>query len=472
MSEPREYAKVQGRLVIVGFGLIGQGTLPLLLRHLNVDPSSITVVTAQTTGLKQLEASGVNFTLQSLTKTNYKEILIPLLSQPGSILVNLSINVSSIALFELAQSVGALYLDTCIEPWEGGYTDTKRTLEDRSNYMFRETALKFRAKDRPTAVIAHGANPGLVSYLVKQALVDVHRDIHGEEIIPQTQKEWAELAKKLDVRTIHIAERDTQIANVQKQIGEFVNTWSVDGFIGEGLQPAELGWGTHERYWPEDGKRHKSGCGAAIYLEQPGAATKVRSWTPTSGPMHAYLITHNEAISIADYFTLRDPTGKATYRPTCHYAYHPCNDAILSLHELAGRQWREQPKKRVMRDEIVSGTDELGVLIAGHARNAYWFGSQLTAEEAGRLAPYNSATSLQVCASVLAGVVWAIENPLEGVVEADEIPYQPMLELISPYLGPLTGVYTDWNPLTNRQWPVEESVDINDPWLFHNIRVW
>ena len=94
MSEPREYAKVQGRLVIVGFGLIGQGTLPLLLRHLNVDPSSITVVTAQTTGLKQLEASGVNFTLQSLTKTNYKEILIPLLSQPGSILVNLSINVS------------------------------------------------------------------------------------------------------------------------------------------------------------------------------------------------------------------------------------------------------------------------------------------------------------------------------------------------------------------------------------------
>lgn len=472
MKEPREYAKVQGRLVIVGFGLIGQGTLPLLLRHLNIDPGSIVVVTAQTTGVKQLEASGVQYVLQPLTPANYKKILVPLLSPAGSILVNLSVNVSSIALVQLAQAVGALYLDTCIEPWEGGYTDNRRTLEDRSNYAFRELALKLRAKDRPTAVIAHGANPGLVSYLLKQALVDVHRDIYGDEPSPQSQLEWAMLAKKLDVRTIHIAERDTQIANVPKEIGEFVNTWSVDGFIGEGLQPAELGWGTHERYWPEDAKRHKSGCGAAIYLEQAGAATKVRSWTPTSGPMHAFLITHNEAISIADYFTLRETSGKASYRPTCHYAYHPCNDAILSIHELAGRHWRQQPKKRVMRDEIVGGTDELGVLVAGHSKNAYWFGSQLTAAEASRLAPYNSATSLQVCASVLAGIVWAIENPMEGVVEADELPYQQMLEIIRPYLGPLTGFYTEWNPLTNRHWPLEESVDNSDPWQFLNIRVW
>jgi homospermidine synthase len=472
MKEPQEFAKVQGRLVIVGFGLIGQGTLPLLLRHLQVHPSSIVVVTAQTTGLKQLSASGVQFVLQPLNKENYEALLTPLLSEPGSILVNLSVNVSSIALIKLAQSLGVLYLDTCIEPWEGGYTDTNRTLEDRSNYAFRENALRLRGHNKPTAVIAHGANPGLVSYLVKQALVDLQRDLENNQQIPQSRLEWAQLASRLNVRTIHIAERDTQVAKVRKEIGEFVNTWSVDGFIGEGLQPTELGWGTHERYWPEDARRHKSGCGAAIYLEQPGAATKVRSWTPTSGPMHAYLITHNEAISIADYFTLRDPSGKAIYRPTCHYAYHPCNDAILSLHELAGRQWREQTKKRVMRDEITGGADELGVLLAGHQRNAYWYGSQLTAAEAKQLAPYNSATSLQVCASVLAGVVWAIRNPSEGLIEADEMPYQELLEMIKPYLGPLKGVYTEWNPLCNRHWPVEESVDTSDPWQFHNIRVW
>ena len=31
--------------------------------------------------------------------------------------------------------------------------------------------------------------------------------------------------------------------------------------------------------------------------------------------------------------------------------------------------------------------DELGVLLAGHKKNAYWYGSQLSIEEARKLAP-------------------------------------------------------------------------------------
>jgi homospermidine synthase len=80
-------------------------------------------------------------------------------------------------------------------------------------------------------------------------------------------------------------ERDTQRSAIPKRMGEFVNTWSVDGFLSEGVQPAELGWGTHERALPAQGREHTAGCGAAIYLTRPGAATRVRSWTPASGPM-------------------------------------------------------------------------------------------------------------------------------------------------------------------------------------------
>ena len=32
----RKHAKFDGRLVFVGFGSIGQGTLPLILRHLDM----------------------------------------------------------------------------------------------------------------------------------------------------------------------------------------------------------------------------------------------------------------------------------------------------------------------------------------------------------------------------------------------------------------------------------------------------
>src|SRR5438046_10716662 len=89
--------------------------------------------------------------------------------------------------------------------------------------------------------------------------------------------------KRLGVKGIHIAERDTQRAKHPKPLDTFVNTWSVEGFISEGLQPAELGWGTHEKRLPADGRKQKTGGRAAIYLTRPGADTRVRAWTPTPG---------------------------------------------------------------------------------------------------------------------------------------------------------------------------------------------
>src|SRR5207248_10154533 len=130
----------------------------------------------------------------------------------------------------------------------------------------------------------------------------------------------------------------TQLSIKTKPRVNFINTCSEYGFIPEGLQPSELRWGTHEKKMPSGAYHHDFGCEAAIYLTRPGAGTRVRSWTPTAQAQHGFLVTHNESISIADYFTLRD-NGQVIYRPTCHYAYHPCDDAILSLHEMAGAQW-------------------------------------------------------------------------------------------------------------------------------------
>ena len=118
---------------------------------------------------------------------------------------------------------------------------------------------------------------------MKQALLNIAADTEVDAGSPAARLEWAQLARKLGVKVIHIAERDTQIASKPKLPGEFVNTWSVDGFVSEGCQPTEMGWGTHERNFPRDGKRHDFGCGAAIYLMQPGAATRVRTWTPQGG---------------------------------------------------------------------------------------------------------------------------------------------------------------------------------------------
>jgi homospermidine synthase len=124
-----------------------------------------------------------------------------------------------------------------------------------------------------------------------------------------------------------------------------------------------------------------------------------------------------------------------------------------------------------MNEEIVDGIDELGVLLYGHARNAYWYGSQLSIHEARKLAPYQNATGLQVTSAVLAGMVWAIENPRRGVVEAEELDHARILEIMDPYLGPLVGRYTDWTPLSGRSHLFPEDVDRDDPWQFRNVIV-
>jgi homospermidine synthase len=464
-----------GRLVILGFGSIGQGVLPLILRHIDLPPERITIVTAETRGQEVAAEYGIRFILQAATRENFSDLLTPLLA-PGDFLLNLSVDVSSVELMKLCRKLDVLYLDTVVEPWAGGYTDTSLTPSQRSNYAMREAAVALREEMRggPTSVTAHGANPGLVSHFVKQALLDIARDTGAPIAAPPPASDraaWAGIAAKLGIKVIHIAERDTQVADRPKKPGEFVNTWSVDGFVGEGCQPAELGWGSHEASLPPDGHRHGFGCDAAIYLMRPGASTRVRTWTPLEGPMHGFLITHNESISLADYYTLRDAAGAVTYRPTAHYAYHPCDDAVLSVHELAGKNWQMQPEKRLMTDEIIRGMDELGVLLMGHAKGAYWYGSRLTIDQARQAAPHNNATSLQVTAAVLAGVIWAMENPRQGLVESDEIDHARVLDICAPYLGDVVGVYSDWTPLLDRGVLFPEGLDAQDPWQFSNFRV-
>jgi len=59
---------------------------------------------------------------------------------------------------------------------------------------------------------------------------------------------------------------------------------------------------------------------------------------------------------------------------------------------------------------------ELGVLLAGHKKNAYWYGSQLSIDEARKLCTLQQCDGLQVTAAVLSGRIWAMENPNCGLV--------------------------------------------------------
>jgi len=308
----------------------------------------------------------------------------------------------------------------------------------------------------------------MVSWFVKEALLTLEKDTGRDDAAPTDRAGWGGLMQSLGVKGVHIAERDTQARRTPRPRGTFVNTWSVEGFISEGFQPAELGWGTHEKWMPENAHGYDTGCQAAIWFERPGAITRVHTWCPTPGPQFGFLVTHNEAVSISDYYTV-GPADAPEFRPTCHYAYHPSDDAVLSLHEMFG-SGRQQTVHHILEaDEIVEGIDELGVLLYGHEKNALWYGSRLSNAEAMNLAPYQNATGLQVSSAVLAGMVWALENPNAGIVETDEMDHARCLDVQRPYLGPVEAHYTDWTPLQDRWELFPEDIDESDPWQFRNV---
>jgi homospermidine synthase len=493
------YGTITGPIVMIGFGSVGRGTLPLIERHFSFDRRRMVVIDPDDCHRKLLDERGIGFVQCAVTRENYRDLLTTLLTDGGGqgFCVNLSVDTSSLDIMTLCRDLRVLYIDTVVEPWAGFYDNANAGPAGRSNYRLRETIVKAKQQNPggTTAVSCCGANPGMVSWLVKEALLNVAVDLGLEFDEPTTRTEWARLMATVGVKGVHIAERDMQRSKTPKKMGVFVNTWSVDGFLSEGLQqPAELGWGTHETCLPDLGRRHETNKGAAasavpaIYLLQAGAKTRVRSWCPTPGPQYGFLVTHNESISIADYFTVKDGIdepnngsrstssgGKVMYRPTCMYAYHPSDDTVLSLHELFGSGGATLPKQHHILEshEIVNGSvNELGVLLYGHQNNAYWYGSQLSIDQTRCLAPYQNATGLQVSSAVLAGMVWALENPLAGIVEADEMDHRRCLQVQRPYLGNVRGYYTDWTPTQGREQLFPDGdVDHSDPWQFRNMLV-
>ncbi|HEY0938645.1 MAG TPA: saccharopine dehydrogenase C-terminal domain-containing protein [Steroidobacter sp.] len=463
--------KFSGRVILIGCGSIGQAVLPLLRRHLSLEGAGrITVLAADEQGRGIAGACDARFEHTHLTPGNHRRILARHV-KAGDLVLNLSINVSSLDLVRFCSEVGALYVDTSIEPWPGIYDNPMLEMRQRTNFVIREKAQQLANElgpDAPTAVIDHGANPGMVSHFVKRALLQLDRILRAGEARPQVREDWAALARDLKICVIQIAERDTQVADHAKRHGEFVNTWSIDGFVDELLQPAELSIGVHELNLPRRARQHRQGSGT-LYLPRPSGGTFARSWVPSVGGYQGMLVTHDEVFSIADYLSLRNEQG-FSYRPTVMFVYHPCDDAMLSALELEGRGWTMQPSSRRLSHDIVDGMDELGVLLAGHAKNAYWYGSQLSIHEARRHVEFANATTMQVVAGALAAVVWAIRHPRQGLVEPDQMDPEECLEVAAPYLGKLTGKFTDWTPLQGRGELFPETLDVNNPWQLQNIR--
>jgi homospermidine synthase len=474
---------------VLGCGSVSQCTLPLLLDEIDVPPRRVTVMDMvdNRARVRDVLKRGIKYVVDQITPENLDATLSKHLSA-GDLLVDLAWNIDACTIVQWCHDHGVLYLNTSVELWDPYAGGADRPPLERTLYVrhmaLRRMAAKWRSADRgATAVVEHGANPGLVSHFTKVALDEITATVLRDRRIAARRRralesahgagDYASLAMHLGVKVIHISERDTQIATVPKRVNEFVNTWSVEGFYEEGIAPAELGWGTHEKWLPPGTHVHAGKPGNQICLARPGMKTWVRSWVP-EGEITGMVVRHGEAFTISDHLTVWDDAGGAPrYRPTVHYAYCPADVAINSVHELEMRQWDLQSEQRILNDEIVSGQDQLGVLLMGHDLTAWWTGSLLSIDETRAIVPGQNATTLQVAASVLAAARWMIRHPDRGLRVPDDLPHDEIMAVARPYLGSWFSGAVDWDPLRSRVDPFlgwnDAGLDRRDPWQFRNF---
>jgi len=469
-----------GRVFVLGCGAVSQCTVPLLVRHLDMPAHRITVMDmeARADRISDAVQAGVRFVRDQITPENFDAILNQHLSA-GDLFVDLSWNVDTVTMLDWCHRRGVLFINTSVEEWDPYQTKDgpEKTLYHRQMNIRRLVANWDGEHSGPTAVLDHGANPGLVSHFTKRGLIEIAEKIIAEKPTDArisrleralADRDFAQLAMLSGVKTIHISEQDTQITSSPKRKNEFVNTWSVEGLYEEAIAPAELGWGTHERRIPQGAQGHKDGPRHQIFLaNRRGMDTWVRSWVP-GGQIHGMVIRHGEAFSIGEYLSVTDPKkNKVLYRPTVHYAYCPTDCAIASLQELRMRDLQLQDRIRILSsDDLIEGEDVLGVLLMGHDFGSWWYGSTLDVAATRQLIGGQNPTTLQVASSLLGAIAWMIRHPNCGVNLPDYLPHEEVLDMAQPYIEPLVSVQSDWKPV-----PESFSGEWNEIWQFDKFFV-
>jgi homospermidine synthase len=449
----------------IGLGGIGGNILEFYTRHLTFKSGNIVVCDKQKSVCESMIGKYEGITIHNIhvVKENYKEVYSKFLRR-GDILVDLGYYVDTLDTIKWCKDNGVFFVNAAVEEWEStSSNDLQYPKNDARTYTLYNRQMLIQQetkgwKNTPTAILTIGANPGVVSYLSKIGMVHwVNRlkKINSKwkgldkalKIINTKPINYPELSKLLDIQVIQITEKDTLRQSIPRKEGEFICTWSPQGFIEEGIATAELGWGTHETMTEKEGALgYKKGPKNQVCFPKRGVDTLVEAYVP-SGNYVGFLVRHEEAFSISDYLTVKK--GGEVYRPTVYYAYYPCSDAVASVYEMRSNGYKQPDSLRLPKKELIDGLDELGCfMLSGNKElGSWWIGTVQSVDDANELCPGQSPTTLVVTAGVFTGILYALKHPNLGVIHPEEMNVEESLDITLPYWYPLKSfMVKNWEP--------------------------
>jgi homospermidine synthase len=464
---------MKSKFIFLGCGAVSKCCIYYLPQFFKMDYSQVIVIDKDKNSfdfptVKNAIKRGANIIHYTITKYNIQTLLDKIIKvNEYDIVIDLTTNTPTYTILKECRIRKLLYINTSIEDDEP-LTITKNCPINNSIFLQHINLLAITNKtsnndDNITSIVEFGMNPGLISVFVKQGIINLTKNVLKYQIRNNSlnkqllrfykNKDHKNLAQILDIKAIHCSEIDTQIPQ-KKPKQPFINTWSAVGLITEGVEPAEIQIGTHEKILPFKKSNVSQIIPQLITTKTPGKDIHVKSIVPLNinqkGDVEfTYIegrcIHHGEGISLNRYI------GSFQYSPTMHYVYklNPITDKLLdNFSEQQLIDISENPQKwkvlNVYEDKL-HGYDNVGALFVFDKNPitnvkepfSFWTGSILHTDYTKNILKdkYFGPTIIQVMAGILSGIHWMIKNKNSGITFGEDLDDNYIIKLSKKFLG-------------------------------------
>ena len=411
------------RIFLLGLGSVGQSLLRIFKENGLFDPDTFFVIDCDRSKKElfiQNGGRGDHFIACMVNDENCLKLLT--LLTPGDTFIDLAENIRNLLLLNYCLAHGIHYLNASDSSCDEG--------NDHPFLHFREfqDAKKRAISGAATSIIEFGMNPGLVSAFVKAGIDEiVERDesdfvienrTHLKELVEKGR--YAETASLLGITKIIEVDNDDQTVMIPYEKEQLYSTWNAMSFYSECSAHPQIAFGTKKEMdrCPNIHSSDQDGCWAMLEGSALQAAEHVYS---PQGTVEGFITHHEEIYSIREYLRFRSDA------PTVYFVYSPCAYAKRSLAEFADRT--PESFHLISRDEIRSGGESVGIILYGtHFRPRYFGNYMLTANVA------ETATALQVSASLYAAFQYMCKHPHQGLLFPEDTDHHEVLNYAAEYL--------------------------------------
>jgi homospermidine synthase len=376
---------------------------------------------------------------EELTRTNYKKLLKV---DKHSYIINVSVNVDSIMLLKHAKKCNSWYIDTSLEQYQDfthlPIEKITKYNEFKKNNLYHQNLEAFKAigKSQKTRLISSGMNPAFINEYGKRALVE-YAKLHSKKL---EHGNYAKLGHELGLYEIQVVEYDSQKMLVKSTPDKFVSDWSPYGLMEEASDTVMLSLNNHdiEKLEKEGYNLIKPDEGAKNthirFIAQRGMNMKRESITlDDKGKPFKFdgiMIPHAEIITMSEFFTYKGDS------PTIMYIYRPCDEALRGLQYFKDNDYKILPDFLTVRNkDVISGWDSICCLLKFKNGDQFIGGTICGKKDAKRMGFKSNATTIQVAGFMIGAICWSLENPKEGLNNAETVPNAYIFEKGEKYMG-------------------------------------